>query len=165
LTNLENFKNQWINDGMRWKPPFKNPIHITDIAYSLCVYRENNYQIELYICKPNTQSPVHSHPGVESISMYLTGNLEFSKNDNNFIDLSQYQKERENGTHYLIGVAAETNNGDDQHALRIGKEGGAFLVFEYWKEKEPTSVTVNWLGELVGELHQKTIGDNHVENC
>ena len=45
------------------------------------------------------------------------------------------------------------------HALKVGPEGGAFLIFEYWKNKDPVSVTVHWEGELVGEQHAQTKGD------
>ena len=164
INNVQEFKDHWIKMGMPWRPPFKNPIHVTDIAYSLCVYRHKNFQVELYLCKPNTQSPLHSHPGVESISMYLTGHLEFFKPNEGYVDLSHLQRKKEDGTHILVGQISNVNNGKEPHALRVGDSGGAFLVFEDWADKEPTSVTLNWEGELVGDVHKKTIEDKNVEN-
>jgi len=162
--NVEQFKDWWLKAGRPLRPPFKNPIHTTDIAYALCLYREGQYQVELYVCKPNTQSPMHKHPGVESVSMYLTGNLEFTKDNGEFVDLSQYQKPKENGAHMLLGKGIEVNDGNKEHALRIGNTGGAFLIFEHWKDKGPVSVTTHWEGELVGSQHAKTIEASHVAN-
>jgi hypothetical protein len=154
--SAEDFKNAWLKAGKPVKPPFKNAIHTTDIAYALCLYRDGPFQIELYICKPNTETPFHSHPGIESVSLYLTGNLNFGRKDIGFVDLSQYQKPKENGTHMLLGKSVESGFAAE-HAVKIGPEGGAFLIFEKWHTKAPTSVTINWEGNLVGEEHARTI--------
>ena len=155
--NVEQFRDWWLKAGRPFRPPFKNAIHTTDIAYALCLYREGRYQVEMYICKPNTQSPMHKHPGVESVSMYLAGHLEFAKDNSEFADLSAYQKPQANGAHMLLGKGVEVNDGTKDHALRIGSTGGAFLIFEHWKDKDPVSVTTHWEGELVGQEHAKTI--------
>jgi len=162
--SVEQFRDWWLKAGRPIRPPFKNPIHTTDIAYALCLYRDGRYQVELYICKPNTETPPHKHPGIESVTMYLTGDLAFAKANGEFADLSMYQKPKENGTHMLLGKTAEINNGDQLHAARMGSTGGAFLIFEHWKDKDPVSVTTHWEGELVGDQHAKTIEASHVEN-
>lgn len=162
MTRVEEFRDWWLAKGRPWRIPFDKPIHVTDIAYALCLYREKKFQVELYICKADTQTPSHKHPNVESVTMYLAGNLEFAKPDGEFADLSQYQKAKENGTHMLLGKGIEANDGSKPHALRIGKEGGAFLIFEHWKDREPTSVTTHWEGDLTGELHAKTLENAHV---
>ena len=155
---VEAFKDWWIAAGCPIKPPFDKPIHATDIAYALCVYRSGRFQVELYIVKPNTETTKHSHPNINSISMYLTGNMTFAKENEEYIDLSKLQKEGANGTHVLLGSIAETNNGK-VHSLKVGPEGGAFLIFEFWKDRDPVSVTVHWEGDLVGEQHAQTIKD------
>jgi hypothetical protein len=160
-TNVQEFKDWWIKSGRPLKPPFKDPIHVTDIAYALCLYREKQFQVELYICKPNTESPAHKHPNIHSISMYLTGDLTFLK-DGKFADLSMYQKEGKDGAHFLLGQTADANDGTD-HALKIGSAGGSFLIFEHWLKDTPVSVTTHWEGELVGDMHAATIGAAYVE--
>jgi hypothetical protein len=156
------FKDWWMNAGCPIAPPFKNPIHCTDIAYALCIYRSGRFQVELYIVKPNSETTKHSHPNIESISMYLTGNMSFADESGNYKDLSQFQTENDNGTHKLLGAIAEENDGK-LHALKVGNEGAAFLIFEYWKDRDPVSVTVHWKGDLVGEQHAQTKG-NYVVN-
>jgi hypothetical protein len=159
---LQEFKDWWMKNGCPIIPPFENPIHCTDIAYALCIYRSGRFQVELYVVKPNTETTRHSHPNIESISMYLTGNMSFAKENGEYIDLSALQKETENGTHVLFGSVAESNDGQ-VHSLKVGPEGGAFLIFEFWKDRDPVSVTVHWEGDLVGDQHAQTKG-NYVVN-
>ena len=154
---LQEFKNWWMNNGCPIVPPFESPIHCTDIAYALCIYRSGRFQVELYVVKPNTETTKHSHPNIESISMYLTGTMSFAKENGDYIDLSALQKEAENGTHVLLGTVAESNDGQ-VHSLKVGPEGGAFLIFEFWKDRDPVSVTVHWEGDLVGDQHAQTKG-------
>jgi len=160
FASVDQFKNWWLKAGRPMKPPFKNCIHTTDIAYAMCLYRKDQFQVELYICKPNTESPVHSHPNVDSISMYLTGDLSFSDENGNYKDLSAYQWPKENGAHMLLGKTADKNNGKP-HALRTGSTGGSFLIFERWLKDNPSSVTLHWEGDLVGKKHAQTIKEYH----
>ena len=151
--DVETFAKAWLAKRL-WRPPFANAIHTTEIAHSLVLFRTGQYQVELYISKPNTQTPMHSHPDVESVTVYLTGNLCFSRDGVNFTDNSQYQKAKPNGAHALLWHMAEANKGEP-HILRVGAEGGAILVFEKWLKGEPTSVSVNWIGDLIGEEHAR----------
>jgi len=150
---VENFAKAWMVKRP-WRPPFANAIHTTEIAHALVLFRKDQYQVELYISKPNTQTPMHSHPNIESITMYLTGNLSFSKDGVNFTDISMYQKAKPNGTHMLLWANQENNSGTP-HMLKVGNEGGSILVFEKWLKGNPTSVSVNWVGDLIGEEHAK----------
>jgi hypothetical protein len=154
--NVLEFQNWWIKAGKPLRPPFKNPVFHTDNAMSLCLYREGNFQVELYITQPHSTSPPHIHPGVDSSFIYLAGNIQFNLEGRDNPDVSQWQKPQENGAHVLFGKTVESPDGIP-HWLKIGPEGGAFLSFEHWKDKDPVSVTVNWEGELVGEEHKKTI--------
>jgi hypothetical protein len=147
------FKDWWVENRPIF-PPFKNGTFITDLAYSLCLFRSGQFQVELYIIKPNSTSPEHAHPGVDSVFMYLGGNIEFGKEDGSYNDLSLDQVEQENGTHKLFGRTAEAMDGA-MHSVRTFDQCGAFLSFEHWKTKEPDSVVLNWKGKPDGEKHQK----------
>ena len=156
IETVEDFKNVWMAAGCPIRPPFKDAVFTTDIAYSLVLFRKPPFQVELYICKPNTSSPSHYHPGVDSCFVYLGGNLELNFDNEPFIDLQEFQKPREDGAHFLFGRAISSSV-EKSHSLRVYEEGAAFLSFEKWTDREPTSVTVNWDGPLVGAEHAKTI--------
>jgi len=159
--NVKEFMQSWYDMGSPIRPPFEHAVHCTDMAYALTIYRKGQYQIELYICRPNTQTKVHSHPGIESISVYLTGNLTFAKPDGAFRDLSQYQFATEDGTHVLLGKFVDSVDGTE-HALKVNEEGGSFLLFQKWHNKKPRSVAIEYDGETLGPLHDETI-QNAVE--
>lgn len=154
---VEEFKDAWFKSGRPLRPPFKDPVYTTDIAYSLVLFRQGPYQVELYVCKANTQPPYHQHPGVDSCFVFLGGNIESGREDGTFTDLSAFQQEGLEGCHMLFGQTTFALNGAG-HCLKVGPEGGAFLSFEKWNEGEPSSVTVNWRGAPVGEDHAKTLG-------
>jgi hypothetical protein len=153
---VQEFAGWWLKHRPL-RPPFEDAIYQTDMTLSLCLYRHENFQVELYIMKPNETSKPHSHPGVDSYFVYLGGNLEFGDANGEFKDLSEFQKAAPSGAHILLGRTAEAINGEP-HSVRTFKEGGSFLSFERWHDKKPNSVAVNWKGDPVGEVHAKTLG-------
>ena len=156
---VEQFRDWYFKNGAPLRPPFHDPVFYTDNAMSLCLFREGQYQVELYITEPNSTSPPHTHPGVDSCFVYLAGNIQFNLEDRDNPDVSQWQTEKADGTHALFGKTVSSPDGIS-HWLLIGKEGGAFLSFEYWKDKAPVSVTMNWEGEPVGQVHSKILEQN-----
>lgn len=152
----EAFRDWWCKAGWPIRPPFRDPVFFTDNAMSLCWFREGRFQVELYINEPNSIAPFHSHPGVDSCFIYLAGNLEFGLPDGSFTDLSKAQMAQANGTHRLFGKVASVPDGV-KHSVRTFGGGGAFLSFEKWNCDNPTSVTVQWSGDPVGEQHAKTL--------
>lgn len=158
---VEEFRDWYCQQGMPLKPPFKNPVFHTDNAMSLCLYREGRFQVELYITEAGATSPPHTHPGVESAFVYLAGNIQFNLEGRDNPDASQWQHARADGAHVLFGKTVSSPDGIP-HWLKIGPEGGAFLSFEHWKDKDPSSVTVNWDGEYVGQEHIKTVAANEI---
>lgn len=159
VKEVTDFKQWWLDNKAPMSPPFDSAIHITDMAYALTLYRVEQFQVEIYICKPNTQTEIHKHPNIESISVYLTGNLEFANNEGKFVDLSWFQAETKFGTHFLLGKSIDVNRGES-HALRVGKEGGAFLLFEKWLTEKPSSVAVIYDGKTLGPKHDTTIANS-----
>jgi len=153
---VQEFAQWWFSKGAPIRPPFKDPIFFTEMTGSLCIYREGQYQIELYLVKPNMECPFHAHPGVDSYFVYLTGHLQFGNADGTFTDTSEGQIEGAEGTHRLLGAAVAAINGEN-HAVRTHAPGASYLSFEKWNERLPDSVAVNWVGETVGEQHTSII--------
>jgi len=155
---LEEFAEWYKSNNYPIRPPFEDPIYFTDISYSYVLYREGQYQAELYLVRPNTSSPPHSHPNVENIIMLWGGDVSFSHNGEYF-DLTNENKEPSaEGTSKLFGVAGPTLTDKDTHALFAGDKGGAFLSLEKWPlGTKPNSVTINWSGEPVDEEHRRII--------
>ena len=63
---------KWYEDsGFPIRPPQDNAIFRTNNASALVLYREEQFQAELYIADANDITPEHSHPGIESVIMFL----------------------------------------------------------------------------------------------
>ena len=155
---LEEFAQWYKDNGFPVRPPFEDLVYVTDISYSYVLFREGQYQAELYLVSPNTSSPEHSHPGVENIVMIWGGNVHTVQNGK-LLDYSEHYKESaENGTNKLFGMCSKKLTDDQTHALIAGDKGGAFLSLEKWPEGvRPDSVTINWKGEPVDPAHGKII--------
>jgi len=156
--NVEEFMGWWLETRII-RPPFKDTMFTTDFAQSFCLYREGRFQVELYLLKENITTPFHRHPNVDSMFLYLGGNLEFGLPDKTFTNTQEFQKEGEHGAHMLLGKIAVAMDGE-LHSVRTYDQGGAFLSFEYWQDKNPSSVVVNWDGEYDGPVHIKTVTAN-----
>lgn len=109
----------------------------------LTLYREGDLQVQLCLCRPNAFIPDHGHPNVDSIVVYLTGQIYF----------------RLDGKPALEGVPAEDPDGTcshngrwlavapgQSHGADIGPLGGAFMTFQHWISGKPTSVENDWDG-------------------
>jgi hypothetical protein len=156
---VQEFTDWWLQNKII-RPPFLDGIFFTDIAASVILFREGKFQVELYVSKPNSVAPYHGHENVDSVLMYLTGNMVFGKNHIEK-DLSKFQIP--NATipevHCLFGEQEILESGE-LHNLTTLKEGGSFFSFEKWHDREPNSVTVNWVGPPTGELHKNVISES-----
>jgi hypothetical protein len=155
---VEQFTSWWLK-SRPIRPPFVDGTFFTDLAASCILYRNGPFQVEMYVSKPDTEATWHSHPGVDSILLYLTGNLVFGK-DGEYKDTDEWQKPHADAedVHALFGQYDALHD-NQLHNLKTKKEGGAFLSFEKWHDKVPNSVTVNWEGPPTGVLH-KTVMAN-----
>jgi hypothetical protein len=121
------------------RPPQEDSVYVTEISMSYVLFREGQFQAELYLVKPHTWSPEHSHPGVENIIMTWGGDIGTTMNDI---------------APAIFGNQGPTIKDNDTHALHAGDRGGAFLSLEKWDDEiKPTSVTIRWQGETCGESH------------
>ena len=142
---VEEFAAWYKANGMPIRPPKEDPVYVTEISMSYVLFREGQFQAELYLVKPNTGSPDHSHPGINNIIMLLGGDI--GVKTNGVIDMVPSDID-------IFGLLGQTINSGDTHGLHVGDRGGAFLSLEKWDDNiKPTSVTIRWVGETCGDAH------------
>jgi hypothetical protein len=142
---VEEFADWYKSNNYPIRPPFEDPIYVTDISYSYVLFREGQFQVELYLVRPNTSSPEHSHPGVENIVLLWGGDIGDSEN-----------------TIFpaVLGLQGPTIRNGSTHALYAGNKGCAVLSIEKWADgMKPTSVSINWVGDPCGDIHHRLIKD------
>jgi hypothetical protein len=143
--NVEEFAAWYKQNKYPIRPPFEDPIYVTEISYSYVLFREGQYQAELYLVRPHTGSPDHSHPGVNNIIMLMGGDIGLKTNG--VVDMIPPEVN-------IFGIFGPTINSGDTHALHVGERGGEFLSLEKWDDgMKPTSVTIRWEGDTCGDSH------------
>ena len=143
---VEEFASWYKANNMPMRPPKDDPVYVTEISMSYVLFRDGQFQAELYLVKPNTGSPQHSHPGIENIIMLMGGDITLE-------DKSGARLSPPKGMD-IFGLLGSTIRNGETHALLCGDKGGAFLSLEKWEEGiKPTSVTIRWEGDTCGDAH------------
>lgn len=145
FNSLEAFFSWYKTNRYPLQPPTDGAVFVTDISYSYCLYRNGRFQVEIYLVKPNAQTPEHSHPGVENIIMLMGGDA--------FAGVVPPQNNLE-AISNVFGMCAPTLKDNNTHAVGTSARGAALLSIEMWPEGvTPTSLAVNWKGDVCGPVH------------
>lgn len=141
VDNIEHFMNWWI--GNRSFVPTQDGVQFVGKHSMTTLFRQGQYQVQLCTCPPNSVISNHRHPNIDSFELYLGGDLIIIKNDERFPPVL-------NGPPLRLLPT-------DWHGGEAGPNGGSFLSIQYWIDKEPSSVHLNWEGEPIDEKHYEEI--------
>ena len=151
---VKEFADWYVANNFPIRPPYDSPVFVTSISSSYVLYREGQYQAELYLVKPNSSSPEHSHPRVENIIMVLGGEVGGTNNGELVDNAVEAMMPNPDGTSKLFKGMSDTLTDKNVHSLITGPHGGAFISFEKWPEDvKPYSVTENWEGATIDPDH------------
>lgn len=98
--DLEAFLHFWmVNKPII--PPETTPTNHNGSLSGCVLYRDGQYQVQLFIVKPNSEIPPHIHPNVDSYEVYLSGDINFMCNDKWFDQnkFGSYIRVKENSYH------------------------------------------------------------------
>jgi hypothetical protein len=155
---LEEFAAWYKANEYPMRPPFEDPVYVTDNSYSYVLFRQGQFQVEMYLIKPNCGCPEHSHPRVENIILFLGGDARPTHNGVEMNIGGPFVRAAADGTSPIFGAMGPKITDENTHALLTGAKGAAFLSLEKWPEDiKPTSVVVNWQGSPVGDTHMPQI--------
>jgi len=128
--DLEAFLHFWMVNK-QIIPPETTPTNHNGSLSGCVLYRDGQYQVQLFIVKPNSEIPPHIHPNVDSYEVYLSGDINFMCNDKWF-----------NQNKFGSYIRVKENS---YHGGKFGERGGCFLSVQKWLNGvEPTSVGENW---------------------
>ena len=139
---LSNFLKYWL-EKKPFQPPFNfNTVTFDNNVIGTILYRDDNFQVQLFAVKPNTEIVDHIHPNVDSFEVYLSGQISFRRNKKK-ITGKKFWKEY-NKTCAYFGYFIRVN-ANDWHGATTGDMGGSFLSVQHWKNgTKPSSVHLNW---------------------
>jgi hypothetical protein len=155
---LAQFKNWYLNSGQVNKifTPFKNPLLFIEGVSGVVLYRKKPFQVELFICQPNTFIPEHTHPDVDSFELFLYG-MKFTHSGRTVINLDEaLEQTNDMPTHAYKTIRVKPN---DIHGGTSSKNGGAFISIQHWlNDIDPSHVSSNWSGDTMGKEHKLQTG-------
>lgn len=162
---LEEFVDWYKKNNYPLRPPFEDKVYVNDNSHSFVLYREGQYQAELYLVAPNSYVPPHSHPQLENIIIVLGGEMDL-KNGENYYDLTPFFDEpAPNGTSKLFGASTLKMVPGVEHEVNIFGKGAAFISMEKWVDGvKPTSATLEWNGPPVGEIHKQQLSKGSTDD-
>ena len=139
-------------------PPMKNGLFFYEGISGLVLYRTGKFQVELFLCPPDTVIPEHTHPDVDSYECFLHG-MEFHL-DGEIKTSMQEAIQEQNGyptcLHNTIRVMP-----NQRHGGRTSNRGGAFVSIQHWLNGiEPSNVGLNWDGNTMGNIHTSHLQEN-----
>lgn len=128
--DLEFFLNYWLSNRT-FLPPETTPTNQNGNLSGVVLYRDNEYQVQLFIVKPNSVIEPHIHPNVDSFEVYVSGDIRFMCDD-------IWYDEPKSGQ--VIRVKPNSYHGGE-----FGERGGCFLSVQKWLNGvPPTSVGDDW---------------------
>jgi hypothetical protein len=121
----------------------------------ITLYRSGPFQVQMWICEGNTEIPDHCHPNVDSVEVYLSGQV-YLRVNNQLIVQPQDVSEQADGLSSKFGLSTRIHP-TDMHGAKIGPQGGAFLSIQHFLDGKPESVDLDWYGEPVDDTHRQEL--------
>jgi hypothetical protein len=166
---LERYCNWIVKESpfLGWVP-FQKPMWQIENVTSVLMHREGQFQTQMFIAPPDLIIPEHTHPNVDSIEIYIGGEIRFS-HKGKFVNDQQDCIENSNSlfkTALLRGQTIRVKP-NDIHGGIFGKQGGIFYSVQHWLNNvKPHCVAADYIGKTMGSdhLNKVTFGDAWFDN-
>ena len=161
--------NTWqsLNEFHKWYTennyPIRVPENVTifpiDGSYGCCIFRQDVYQVEIYLAKPNLIVPRHVHPFDQKI-IFLGGHMSGTRGvgDTRYPPRATGGKITENSSkelpHKESNLAGAVLPAGHWHEIQAFDQGFVFLNLQKWPSKEAmTSAVIKYNGEPINQDH------------
>jgi len=161
--HLTEFLQWYLENPQKLYTPLENSIHFTGPAgtdargelkdetsgiqhgvSAVTIYRDDPFQVQLFIASPNLFIPPHKHPNVDSYEVALRG-MEFNLHGETILPLYWCMKGHENSNLPFEWYNTIRVLPDSSHSAQAASDGGAFLSVQQWLNGvKPSSVGDDW---------------------
>lgn len=142
---LAQFANWFVRDqGFRIPPCIFDGVTKAGKNTGLVLYRDPPYQVQLWICDPNSEIPEHTHPNMDTIIIYLSGEFYVKVNGEPVLTKESLYA-MPDGMPSVPGAWLRVGP-NDKHSAMIGPKGCAFLNFGRFLDGKPRSADLDWEG-------------------
>lgn len=161
---LNDFADWYVEKNYPIRVPANVSVYPTDVSYSCCVFRQDVYQVEMYLAKPNFKSSRHAHP-FEQVIIFLGGHMSGVRgvNDTQIGDEVFLGNPLTDDTSVTMPHPQSFARGSvlpagQWHEVSGYGQGFVFFNLQKWKSKEiMTSAVVEYEGDALGDIHTHII--------
>lgn len=144
----------WLNGNVKFAQMYS--VEENKLGIGITLFAIRPFRVQLFLFKPGAVIPPHSHPDVESYELYVAGDMDLTKKeqDGNMVvqNKREFVKPDKNGicesNGGMIRVPAGCVHGGriNNHG-NLSDRGGCFISIQYWRNRwEDASVIANWKG-------------------
>src|SRR5215211_1000667 len=134
--------------------PFSGAVSKIQDVTAILLYRKDQFQVQMFAVLEGTIIPEHTHPNVDSIEVYVGGNIMFSHSGKYIFPKGEVAA--------LTGPLGRANKRgstirvrpNDVHGGVFGDGGGVFLSVQHWLNGvKPHCVSADYNGLTMGDDH------------
>lgn len=141
--SVQDFAVAWLATKPFNLPP-GNPIRFIGGFTGVTVFRAGPFQVQLFTAAPNTDAPRHTHPNVDSMEVFICGDIDFS---------SERDERQGMGPGTTVHVAP-----GEPHGAKVGPAGVCFYSIQKWiGAAAPSSVELDWVGLPLSDEHEQQL--------
>lgn len=122
-------------DGVNWMDDF----------VTMVLFRENEFQVELTVCRPRQHDAVgiveHAHPNVDTLLVHAGGHLKL------YVNGALAEPVWEGQPVYRVRAG-------EKHSAWISEQGAAFLSVQRWLDGPARRIEHDWVGAELDEAHR-----------
>lgn len=134
--------------------PFAQAVWMVENVTSILLDRRGQFQVQMFAMLPGTIIPEHTHPNVDSIEVYVGGNMRLSHLGKYFCPEDEiFESPGPLGLASKRGMMVRVHP-QDPHGGVIGEGGGVFMSVQHWLNGvKPHCVAADYDGVTLGEKH------------
>lgn len=149
-STIEDFAEWYRDNGCPIRLPEDARIFETDSTLSMIVFRQGDFQAEMYMIRPNVEVPKHSHP-MKQIILWVGGWMQA------FWEGADSKKNGPLSTVHS-GFISPRLDENKWHSFVTTEKGSLLFVLEKWDSNEQkSSATIAYSGEPLGPMHAETL--------
>lgn len=134
--------------------PFEGAVSKIEDVTGILLYRQGQFQVQMFAVPEGTIIPEHTHPNVDSIEVYVGGNIRFS-HSGKYVYSEEELRPKDGPLHcaFKRGQIIRVRP-NDLHGGVFGKGGGVFFSVQHWLNGvTPHCVSADYDGLTMGEHH------------
>lgn len=154
MDELERFLNWYLSEmDVLSAVPFSGAVSKIENVTGVLMYRQGQFQVQMFCAPEGTIIPEHTHPNVDSYEVYVGGNIKFTHRGKWVVADNELKPKGDLNTAHLRGFVIRVKP-DDPHGGVFGEGGGVFLSVQHWLNGvKPHCVAADYVGGVMGPDH------------